>query len=80
MTAGTTQYGAKQDDIAAFESPTDDYLTFDARFGIDLTDNVHLMLEGKNLTDEEVRVHASPLKDIAPLAGRDFRIALRAEF
>lgn len=75
-----TQYGAEQDDIAAFETPTDDYLTFDARFGIDLADNVHLMLEGRNLSDEEVRVHASPLKDIAPLAGRNFRIALRAEF
>ncbi|HEX5005741.1 MAG TPA: TonB-dependent receptor, partial [Hyphomonadaceae bacterium] len=74
------QYGAEQDDVAAFETPTDDYLTFDARFGIDLTDNVHLMFEGRNLSDEEVRVHASPLKDIAPLAGRNFRIALRAEF
>jgi iron complex outermembrane recepter protein len=75
-----TQYGAEQDDVAAFETSTDDYLTFDARFGIDLTDNVHLMLEGRNLSDEEVRVHSSPLKDIAPLAGRNFRVALRAEF
>jgi iron complex outermembrane recepter protein len=74
------QYGAEQDDVAAFETPTDDYLTFDARLGIDLTDNVHLMLEGRNLSDEEVRINASPLKDIAPLAGRNFRIALRAEF
>lgn len=74
------QYGAEQDEVAAFETPTDDYLTFDARFGIDLTDNVHLLLEGRNLSDEEVRVHSSPLKEIAPLAGRNFRVALRAEF
>ncbi len=74
------QYGAKQDDTAAFETPTDSYLTIDARLGIDLTDRVHLLLEGRNLTDEEVRVHASPLEEIAPLAGRNFRVALRAEF
>jgi iron complex outermembrane recepter protein len=74
------QYGAEQDDIAAFETPTGDYLTLDARLGIDLTDTVRLVLEGKNLSDEEVRVHSSPLKEIAPLAGRNFRVALRAEF
>jgi iron complex outermembrane receptor protein len=75
-----TQYGAEQDEIAAFETPTDDYLTFDVRFGIDLTDNVHLVMEGRNLTDEEVRYHSSQLKDFAPGPGRNFRIALRAEF
>lgn len=76
----SAQYGAKQDDIAAFETPTPDYLTFDARVGIDLTDTVHLILEGRNLTDEEVRVHSSPLKELAPMPGRNFRVALRAEF
>ena len=74
------QYGAEQDDIASFETPTDSYLTFDARAGFDLTDAVQLILEARNITDEEVRVHASPLKDLAPLAGRNFRVALRAEF
>ena len=74
------QYGAEQDDVASFETPTDDYLTFDARLGIALTDTVKLMLEARNITDEEVRVHASPLKDIAPMPGRSFRVALRAEF
>ena len=34
----------------------------------------------RHLTDEEVRVHASPLKEIAPMPGRNFRVALRAEF
>jgi iron complex outermembrane recepter protein len=76
----SAQYGAEQDDVAAFETPTDDYLTLDARLGIDLTDTVHLMFEGKNLTDDEVRHHASPLKEFAPAAGRNFRIALRADF
>jgi iron complex outermembrane receptor protein len=76
----SAQYGAEQDDAASFERPTDDYLTFDARVGIDLTDTVHLILEGRNLSDEEVRHHASPLKGIAPMTGRNFRVALRAEF
>jgi iron complex outermembrane receptor protein len=76
----SAQYGAKQDDVAAFETPTDSYLTFDARLGIDLTDAVQLSIEGRNLTDEEVRVHASPLKEIAPQPGRSVRIALRAKF
>ncbi len=76
----SAQYGAKQDKTAAFEAPTADYLTVDARFAVDLTDTVKLILEGRNLTDEEVRVHASPLKEVAPLAGRNFRVALRWGF
>lgn len=74
------QYGAKQDDVAAFETATDSYLTFDARVGFDVAEGVRLMLEARNITDEEVRVHSSPLKGIAPQAGRNFRVALRAEF
>jgi iron complex outermembrane receptor protein len=74
------QYAAEQDDVAAFETPTDSYLTVDARLGFEVADGVRLMLEARNLTDEEVRVHASPLKEIAPMTGRNFRVALRAEF
>ncbi|MFT3723932.1 MAG: TonB-dependent receptor [Hyphomonadaceae bacterium] len=74
------QYAATQDDIAAFETPTDSYFTVDARLGFEIADGVKLMLEGRNLTDEEVRLHASPLKDIAPMTGRNFRVAIRAEF
>lgn len=74
------QYAADQDDVAAFETPTGGYLTFDARVGFDVADGVRLMLEARNLTDEEVRVHSSPLKEIAPLTGRNFRVALRATF
>jgi iron complex outermembrane receptor protein len=74
------QYGAEQDDVASFETSTDSYLTFDARLGFKLAEGVRLMLEARNLTDEEVRVHSSPLKEIAPQAGRNFRVALKAEF
>ncbi len=74
------QYAAEQDKVADFETPTDSYLTFDARVGIPLNESVKLMLEARNITDEEVRVHSSPLKEIAPLMGRNFRIALKADF
>ncbi len=74
------QYAAEQDKVADFETQTDSYLTFDARVGIPLSDSVKLMLEARNITDEEVRVHSSPLKEIAPLTGRNFRIALKADF
>ena len=74
------QYAAEQDDFASFETPTGSYTTLDARLGFDIADGVHLILEGKNLTDEEVRLHTSPLKDIAPMAGRNFRVAVRADF
>jgi iron complex outermembrane receptor protein len=76
----SAQYGAEQTRIAAFETPTGDYLTFDARAAFELTDHVQLILEAKNLTDEEVRLAASPLKDVAPQPGRNFRAALRATF
>lgn len=74
------QYAASQDDNASFERPTDSYTTIDARLGFDIADGVHLILEGKNLTDEEVRLHTSPLKEIAPMTGRNFRVAVRADF
>jgi iron complex outermembrane receptor protein len=74
------QYAAKQDDFASFETQTDSYTTVDARLGFDIAEGVHLILEGKNLTDEEVRLHTSPLKEIAPMTGRNFRVAVRADF
>ena len=39
-----------------------------------------IIFAGVGKTDEEIRYHASPLKDVAPMAGRGFRIALRAEY
>jgi len=74
------QYGAEQDEFDTYETPTDSYTTIDAHLGFDIADGVHLMLEGRNLTDEEVRLHTSPLKEIAPQAGRNFRVAIRADF
>ena len=74
------QHAAEQDEFASFETLTDSYTTIDARLGFDIADGVHLILEGRNLGDKEVRLHTSPLKEIAPLAGRNFRVAIRADF
>ena len=75
-----TNWADAQTDVAAFELPTDSYVTLDARVTYAATDNVDLILSGSNLTDEEVRLHASPLKDLAPMPGRNVRVALRARF
>ncbi len=73
-------WSAEQDDVAAFELPTDDYVTLDARLNFAVTDRVDLIVSGSNLTDEEVRLHASPLKELAPLPGRNVRVGVRAKF
>jgi iron complex outermembrane receptor protein len=41
---------------------------------------VVLFAEGRNLGDEEAREHASFLKDLAPLPGRNFRAGLTYRF
>ena len=42
--------------------------------------DVRLFLDGRNLTDQEAREHASFLKDIAPLPGRTVRAGFTASF
>lgn len=74
------RWSDEQDRVAAFELPTDAFTVIDLRTSWVLTPNLDLVVDGVNLTDEEVRYHASPLKDLAPVAGRSFRIGLRAEF
>ncbi len=39
-----------------------------------------VLLRGTNLTDEEVRLHTSYLKDLAPLPGRNLTLSLRLSF
>lgn len=69
-----------QDKVAALELPTDGWTEVDLRTTWAVSPGVDLIVEGTNLTDEEIRHHASPLKDLAPMAGRSFRVGLRAEF
>lgn len=69
-----------QDRVAEGELPTDGWTALDLRTTWHLTPQVDLIVDGTNLTDEEIRHHASPLKDLAPMAGRGFRVGLRGSF
>jgi iron complex outermembrane receptor protein len=76
-------YYAKQDKVATSELPTDSFVLaeMDASYRVPVgSTSVFLFLRGTNLLDEDARQHASPLKDIAPLAGRSWHIGARAEF
>jgi iron complex outermembrane receptor protein len=75
-------WAAEQDKVAGFELPTDSYGLWGVRLGYDLTSDgrIGLIVEGRNLTDEEARNHVSTLKDKVPFAGRSLRIALKARF
>ena len=73
----------KQDKTAALETATAGYTLLDAsvsyRFNLG-TSQLTAYVKGQNLTDEEVRVHTSFLKDIAPLPGRSVALGIRGSF
>jgi iron complex outermembrane receptor protein len=73
---------AGQDRVTAFELPTDDYIMLNASITVrPLKDrNFKLFVDGRNLTDVEAREHASFLKDIAPLPGRNVRVGVGYRF
>ena len=72
----------EQDRTAGFELPTDGYTTLGVTAAWrPLQDrNVTLFAAASNLTDEEVREHASFQKDIAPLPGRNLRVGVAYRF
>ena len=74
---------AKQDKIAQGELTTDGYNLLNLNIGYNLYfDNADLLLflRGQNLLDEEIRDHASFLKDRAPRAGRSLTAGFRLTF
>ena len=78
-----TRY-AEQENIAAFETPTEGYnmVNADFRWLIETSRGMELELfvNGSNLRDEEARKHTSFVKDIAPLPGRNYAIGVRSRF
>lgn len=73
----------KQDRIAEFELPTNSYN--DVRFGANwvITSNRSerwIFLKINNLLDEEIREHASFIKDIAPRPARSISTGIRMTF
>lgn len=75
---------SQQSRTAVYESATPSYGLLNAQFnwfpqaGADY--NLSIYLKGENLTDKLGYVHTSFLKEIAPVAGRNFSIGLRGEF
>lgn len=77
------EYAGSQNDVTAFELPTDGYEVFNVFLTLRPfvnQPNVSMRLSGNNLTDEEVRLHTSFLKDLAPLPGRNVKFSIRGEF
>lgn len=73
----------EQDDTAMHETATDGFTFLNAYVGYRffLGQTIHeLMLRGTNLTDEMARTHVSPIKDRAPLPGRDLALSYRLMF
>jgi len=72
-----------QNDVAELETPTEGYTLVNAHvgrrfvFGNQVLD---LLLRGRNLTDEEARLHTSFLKNFTPLPGRDVTLSTRFWF
>ena len=74
---------SEQDEVAEFELPSEGYDDLRARIAWrfrpgDTT--VDLFLAGRNLTDDEQRLHTSVVKDLAPQPGRTIEAGLRMRF
>lgn len=74
---------AAQNRTAAFELPTDGYVMLNLILTLHpFPDNRNLtvVVQGRNLTNEEGRVHASFIKDELPLPGAEARVGLKVAF
>jgi iron complex outermembrane receptor protein len=79
---GAVRY-ARQDRVADGESETPGYTLVHAQLAYHWDVGQfgwELFVDGRNLTDEEVRPHTSFLKDLAPLAGRSIGVGARVFF
>ncbi|ACE84696.1 TonB-dependent receptor [Cellvibrio japonicus] len=76
----SSQYYFEQDRIGPLETRTDGYTLLDAQVSYAFSDGLKIYLKGNNLTDEYARVHASFLKDKAPLPARAFAVGITGNF
>ena len=74
----------RQNHVAELESSTPGYtlVNVEVSYRIKQTrsNGIKIFLQGRNLLNEEMRVHTSFLKDFAPLPGRALVAGLRGEF
>jgi iron complex outermembrane receptor protein len=76
-------HAAKQNHAGANESETDGYNRIDARVDYTFSNagtNYTLFLKATNLSNAEIRNASSYLRDIAPEAGRNLQVGVRAKF
>ena len=73
---------AEQDRVATFELPTDGYtvVNLKATFTPVADSPLRLFIDGRNLTNAEIREHVSFLKDYAPSPGRSVRAGVAWKF
>jgi len=73
---------AEQDRVATFELPTDGYtaVNLKATFTPIANSPLRLFIDGRNLTNAEIREHVSFLKDLAPSPGRSVRAGVAWKF
>ena len=76
----STQHYFEQDKIDTLETTTDSYTLLDAQITYAFNDGLKIYLKGNNLTGEYARVHASFLKDKAPLPARSFALGITGSF
>ena len=77
------EWTAEQNRVASFETPTEGFTMVNASVSfqpIRGNRNTSVTLSANNIFDVEARRHASFLKDVAPLAGRDLRVTARLSF
>jgi iron complex outermembrane receptor protein len=80
---GEVRHANAQNRVAESETTTPGYTLVNAMIGYRFffASTVHdVMLRGNNLTDELAYNHVNPLKDVVPLAGRDFTLSYRLTF
>lgn len=73
----------RQDRVGEFEGETPGYNLTHATLAYQLAvgrNSAEIFLQGRNLGNNEARVHTSSLREFAPLPGRNFRVGLRGTF
>ncbi len=81
--SGQVTHMFKQTDVAEFEQATKGYTLVDINasyFTTMFNTETEWFMRGRNLFDEEARIHTSFLKNLAPLPGRSVEIGVRLNF
>jgi iron complex outermembrane receptor protein len=74
---------SEQSEVAQFETSTSGYTMIDANISYYTSIqgyDIEVFASGRNLTNQEARVHTSFLKNLAPLPGRAVVLGVRANF